>query len=320
MTRSISLEAVLLFLLSIVAGLDAQESDTPNPSNERSAMLEYYTTQGVMTDPGKYAALYEGLPDDVGGLVKAVQGVFLHVFWARAYGVQLTQEKASSVGIRTLEGKLAEIEKTDSRPLAEPREPDKRLVANCRDYSLLLCSILRYKGIPARARCGFGAYFLPGKYMDHWICEYWNSTDERWVRVDAQLDSVQIKALGIEFDPLALPEGAFLTGGEAWSACRAGKLDPDNCGFFDPPNLKGMWFIQGDMIRDFMALNKVEILPWDSNNSDIMGSPDGETTESQYSLLDKVAHLTTAGDSVFGEMRELYESDSTLRMPTDWTP
>lgn len=303
------------------AGLNAQDTNNSNPSDERNAMLEYYTTQGVMTDPGKYAALYEGLPDDVAGLVKVVQGNLLHVFWARAYGVQLTQEKASSVGIRTLEAKLAEIEKMDDRPLAESREPDKRLVANCRDYSILLCSLLRHKGIPARARCGFGAYFLPGKYMDHWICEYWNSTDERWVRVDAQLDSVQIKALGIEFDPLALPEGAFLTGGEAWSLCRAGKLDPDNCGFFDPPNLKGMWFIRGDMIRDFMALNKVEVLPWDSNDEGLIGIADDKLTESDYAMLDKVARLTTeGGDSTFSEIRALYESDSTLRMPAGWTP
>jgi hypothetical protein len=310
----------LVFVMFLLTGVNAQETNDQSLSNERSAMPDYYTTQGVMTDPGKYAALYEGLPDDVPGLVKVVQGVFLHIFWARAYGVELTQERAGSIGIRTIEAKLAEIAKLDNRPIAEPRELDKRLVANCRDYSIFLCSLLRHKGIPARARCGFGAYFLPGKYMDHWVCEYWDSRRGQWVRADAQLDSVQVKALGIEFDPLALPEGAFLTGGEAWSACRAGKLDPDNCGFFDPPNLKGMWFIRGDMIRDLMALNKLEILPWDSNDSGLMGIPEDKLTDSNYALLDKVAHLTTAGDSVFTEMRELYESDSTLRMPADWNP
>jgi hypothetical protein len=30
--------------------------------------------------------------------------------------------------------------------------------------------------------------------------------------------------------------------------------------------------------------------------------------------------LTTAGDSVFGELRELYESEERLRMPGDWKP
>ncbi len=310
----------MCFVMLLSAGLNAQDTINSNPSDERNAMLEYYTSQGPMTDPGKYAALYEGLPDDVGGLVKVVQGAFIHVFWARAYGVELTQEKAASIGIRTIEGKLAEIEAQDKRPLSQSREPDKRLVANCRDYSLLLCSFLRHKGIPARPRCGFASYFQPGVHMDHWICEYWNAREERWVRVDAQLDSVQISALGIEFDPLDLPEGAFLTGGEAWALCRAGKLDPDKCGFFDPPDLKGMWFIRGDMIRDFMALNKVEILPWDSNDSGLSGIADEKLTESDYAMLDKIASLTAEGDSAFGDIRELYESAPTLRMPEGWTP
>jgi hypothetical protein len=307
-------------IVFLATGFNAQAVETLNSSAEESTILEYYTTQSIITDPGKYVEIYEGLPDDIPGLVKVVQGVFLHIFWAQEYGVQLTEERASAVNIRTVEGKLAEIQKLDNRPIVEPRELDKRLVANCRDYSILLCSLLRYKGIPARVRCGFGGYFKPGIYMDHWICEYWDATSGQWVRVDAQLDDLQINALGIDFDPLALPEGRFLSGGEAWKLCREGKLDPDTCGFFDPPFLKGMWFIQGDMVRDFMALNKVEILPWDSNNTELMGSPDKEVTESEYTLVDKVAELTTAGDSVFGELRELYESDSDLRMPADWKP
>jgi hypothetical protein len=31
----------------------------------------------------------------------------------------------------------------------------------------MLTSILRYQGIPARTRCGFGKYFLPGHFEDH---------------------------------------------------------------------------------------------------------------------------------------------------------
>ena len=32
------------------------------------------------------------------------------------------------------------------------------------------------QGMPARARCGFGAYFEKGKYVDHWVTEYWNES------------------------------------------------------------------------------------------------------------------------------------------------
>jgi len=51
--------------------------------------------------------------------------------------------------------------------------------------------------LPARARCGFGTYFWRGRFEDHWICEYW--TGARWARVDAQLDEVQRRVLGIDF-------------------------------------------------------------------------------------------------------------------------
>lgn len=282
-------------------------------------MLKYYNTQGVVTDPGKYVGMYEGLPDDVPGLVKAVQGVLLHVFWASRYGVELSEERKKEVNIRKVEDMLERVLELDDRPITAPRELDKRLVATCRDYSVLICSMLRYKGIPARARCGFGGY-EPGTeiYMDHWICEYWNSELGQWVRIDAQLDSLQIKTLGIEFDPLALPEGKFLSGGEAWKLCRAGKLDPDKCGLFDPPHFKGMWFIRDDMIRDFMALNKVEIQPWDCN--EIMKYADEPLPEAKCKLWDEVAELTATADERFDEMRKRYESDSILRMPEDWKP
>ncbi|TDC86167.1 hypothetical protein E1193_00430 [Micromonospora sp. KC606] len=46
-----------------------------------------------------------------------------------------------------------------------------------------LC-LLRYRGIAARARCGFATYFQPGQGVDHWIAEY--RRDGRWVRIDAE--------------------------------------------------------------------------------------------------------------------------------------
>lgn len=36
--------------------------------------LCYYSEQGVMTDPGEYASLYEGLPDEVGEILEGFKG------------------------------------------------------------------------------------------------------------------------------------------------------------------------------------------------------------------------------------------------------
>jgi hypothetical protein len=133
--------------------------------------------------------------------------------------------------------------------------------------------------------------------------------------VDAQLDSVQLSHLKLAFDPHDLPPGKFLSGAEAWQLCRSGELDPDLCGIFD---MKGLWFVQGDLVRDFMALNSMEVLPWDCN--EIMGGPEVTISEEDYLLLDRIADLVNSGDEAFEEIRSLYESDERLRMPVDWQP
>jgi transglutaminase-like putative cysteine protease len=43
----------------------------------------------------------------------------------------------------------------------------------------LFVALIRRKGVPARARCGFADYFEPGKHLDHWVGEYWNSDEGR---------------------------------------------------------------------------------------------------------------------------------------------
>ena len=278
-------------------------------------ILDFYRQPGIMTQPGEYSHLLKNLPDGIADLCKTVQGVILHVFWAQEYGVTLSEERKKEVNLRTFEQMLARIAELDTQTIDVARVPEKRVVGNCRDFSVFLCALLKYKGIPARARCGFGTYFAPDRYVDHWVCEYWNDAQERWVRVDGQLDSVQLSYLKPDFDPHDVPQGRFLSGAEAWRLCRRGELDPDLCGIFD---MKGLWFVQGDLVRDFMALNNVEVLPWDC--TEIMGGPEAVVSEEDYQLLDRIAHLLTSGDSAFDQIRASYESDARLRMPADWHP
>lgn len=305
---------VLLFCSSSVAY--GQTMTRKNEIKDSTPdILNYYRQPGIMTEPGEYCRLLEDLPADVPGLCKIVQGVILHIFWSEAYGVKLSEERKKEVNIRQIEEMLARIAELDEQPINVARDPEMRVVGNCRDHSVLLCALLRYKGVPARARCGFATYFTRDKYEDHWICEYWNGEDERWVRVDAQLDSLQVAYLKIDFNPHDLPTGKFVSGGEAWQLCRRGELDPDLCGIFD---MKGLWFVQGDLVRDFMALNKLEVLPWDCTA--IMGGPDVVVGEEDYLLLDHIAELAVKGGLEFDEIRSLYESDERLRMPVDWQP
>ena len=106
--------------------------------------------------------------------------------------------------------------------------------------------MLRAHGVPARARCGFGAYFEKGKFIDHWVSEYWNAAQRRWILVDAQLDERQRELFRIAFDPQDVPRDRFLVAGDAWRRCRAGEADPQAFGILD---MHGLWFIAGSFAQ-----------------------------------------------------------------------
>jgi hypothetical protein len=268
--------------------------------------LTFFARPGAMTDPGAYACLFDNLPADIGALCRIVQGTTIHVFWAKRYGLKLSPEREGEVQLRSLERRLERMLELDPRPLTEARSIEKKLVGNCRDHTQLLVAMLRYQGVPARARCGFGAYFLPNHYEDHWVAEYWNATQKRWILVDAQLDAFQCEAMKIPFNPLDVPRDQFIVGGKAWQMCRSGQADPDQFGIFD---MHGLGFVCGDFIRDVAALNKVELLPWDCWG--LMLAPALDNAD-DLSMLDRLAELTAGDVPDFESVRAIYESDPRL--------
>ena len=270
--------------------------------------LEYYTRQGPMSDPGSKAALLDELPTDAAGCVRVVQGLLLHVFWAERYGFKASPARQAEVQIRRVADKLDRILALDPTPLADARPLERRLIGNCRDFSLLMTSILRHHGIPARARCGFGTYFRPNHYEDHWVCEYWEAG--RWVMVDPQLDAFQCRALRVDFDPLDMPAGRFVPGGTAWRMCRAGGADPDSFGIFE---LRGLGFVRGNVVRDLLALGRLEVLPWDRWG--IMGRAESDLTPEDYALVDRLADLADAAPA---EIAAECEQNALVGPPAGW--
>jgi len=204
---------------------------------------------------------------------------------------------------------LARLEEIEGGSIVESRQLNKRLVGNCRTFSVLLAAMLQSQGKPARARCGFGRYFNPGWFEDHWVCEYWSDEQSRWIMVDSQLDDFQIQELQVEFDPLDVPPDQFIVGGKAWESCRSGEANPDKFGIFD---MHGLWFVRGNLIRDVAALNKVELLPWDGWG--LIDREDKNITQDELSLLDMIASMTA--DVVdFSAVRNAYDSNKGLAVP-----
>ncbi len=272
---------------------------------------DYYQHTGPMTAPGAHEAELSAMPTDLASLCEVIQGVLIHRDIAPwLYGLKLSEKDRDDAHIRPIAQMLTRIRALDARPLTIAREPGRRMPGVCRHFSLMLASVLRHQGIPARPRCGFGTYFEPGKFIDHWVCEYWSARDARWIMVDAQLDAIQRNAFKVDFNPLDVPRNRFIIAGYAWQQCRAGRADAARFGILD---MHGLWFIAGNVLRDLASLNQMEMLPWDVWG--LMAMNDASLTDEDRTLLDRVAARTLAGDEAFAEVRALYDSDNRLRVP-----
>ena len=199
----------------------------------------------------------------------------------------------------------------DARPLGTARPPAARVAGNCRHFSVLMVAMLRAQGTPARARCGFGGYFRPGTFEDHWVCEYWSEDERRWRLVDAQIDGPQRSFFSIDFDLTDVPRDRFLIAGDAWTQCREGAADPGTFGLTFT-NEFGYWWIAANLMRDAAALGNVELLPWDTWG--IMPEPEDTIETDEFVLFDRLAALTHAPDTAFDELKALCQDDR-LRVP-----
>lgn len=225
-------------------------------------MESFWVEPGVMTDLGRHEPLARDLPADVAAVARVVQGLLIHEFWLDAYGVTMTAEERDTVNLRRAEDLLDVVVARDGRPLEIAREPAARTATNCRGFTVLTVALLRAKGVPARARCGFGAYFRPGFFEDHWVAEWFDAAEHRWRLADAQIDEVQRDRLGIGFELTDVPREQFVVAGDAWRQVRAGRADPDRYGLTAIKE-SGDWWIAANLMRDAAALDHLELLPWD---------------------------------------------------------
>jgi hypothetical protein len=222
-------------------------------------MYEKFASPGPMT--GDHHGLLAGLEGDIAELAAVGHGLMVHERVTEPYGITLDDADRATVHLRPVPTLLERVLAVSPAPLTTPRAPERRIAANCRHFTVLLVAALRARGVPARARCGFGAYFTPGFFEDHWVCEYW--TGERWRLVDGQLDATQLGMFPIDFDVTDVPRDRFLVAGDAWVRYRKGAESPDSFGL-SATEETGAWWIAGDVMRDAAALTKVELLPWDA--------------------------------------------------------
>ena len=277
--------------------------------------LSYYSQQSPVTDPGRMASLYEGLPTDLPSLRRIARGLVVHYRADDLQAIGIPEERAGEINTRYAERMLMRLGELDERPLTDERPAAKRLVGCCRDYTVLLLSMLRHQGVPARGRVGFGSYFIPGWRLDHEVAEVWDAEENRWRLVDAGIDAGRIdRNDGAALDVLDLPRDRMMVAGEAWHRCRSGEADPDRFVVdpdLDAPPTRSWAQLRHNLVQDLAALNKHEMLLWDDwGLLETHGSSDAE-----LALLDRVADVTRRADPDFAAVRSLHSDEPGLRVP-----
>jgi hypothetical protein len=265
-----------------------------------------YSSPGVFTRlDADQLQFTKRLPITPVDICKIAQGLIVHPDDAASRLVP--QERLAEKNLRSINNIVRSLTGLDPAPLDVPRPAHLRVVGTCRHFALLSCALLRLRGVPARARCGFATYFIPGKSADHWITEYWRTDEQRWVRIDTEILGQELVA-----NPEELATGEFLTGGEAWRLYREGSVDPDAFGVAGVAHAWGVAEIRGNAIRDLAALRKIEMLPWDEWGR-MEASYQGATGPEYDALMDVIA--TTCADDNPEAIAELYESED-LEVPT----
>lgn len=279
----------------------------------KQAILDYYRQPTAMTSAGKHTTLFNKLPNKVDELVRIVQGLGVYSLLARDfYEFDVPGERENEIHIRPVEKMIDRLLAMDNRPLTIARPVEKRLICLCRNFGLLLLSMLRAKNIPARGRCGYATYLIPDYFETHWICEYWDASEVRWKLVDVQLDEIFQERLKIDFDILDIPRDQFIVVGDAWNICQSGKADSRRFGYI-PGRLQGLWHIATNLVRDIATLNKVETLSWD-----VWGAQPkrGEQIiDNRLGFFDDIAIVSHEPDKFFDKLRRIYEEDDRLTVP-----
>jgi transglutaminase-like putative cysteine protease len=268
--------------------------------------LAYYRSHGRITDPGAKRHLLTGLPADPAALAKVVGGVMIHRDGTRPFGFALSEQRREEANTRYVEAILAYVGTLDER------RPEDRFAGTCRDFTVLLCAMLREVGIPARARAGFAGYFSSdGFFDDHWVVEVWDD-GRGWYLIDAQIASAAKGTYtDADIDPFDVPRDAFVVGGQAWQECRTGSRELDRIGT-SAAGLTGLWEVQGNVVRDLAALNRVEALPWDEWG--LIPIHYDQLESADITLLDDIAAVSAAGGPP-QQAADAYRSDPRLPAP-----
>jgi hypothetical protein len=284
-------------------------------------ILDHYRQFSTYTNPGLYKEkLLADLPSEVREIGKLIRTQCVHrVTLAngntgsnadKRYG-DMTQmpwwRQPEDDVLPTAAAMLAELYRRDPRGFTEDRAVEDKLVLTCRFVAILTASILKSKGKPARVRSGFDPYAAAlGKSFDHWITQYWEENEQRWITID-----VDCSLEDLQFDPYDMPEGVFDWSADAWLQIREGKVSPER--FWNAGGYEGLMPVAWELYYDLHCLMNNEIIYLHTPSHVRIGNFE-QLSEAELQNIDALARLMRKPDEHFDELRELWENDRQVRL------
>jgi hypothetical protein len=290
--------------------------------------MRHYLEFSTYTYPGLYQErLRNDLPDDIGEIGLLVRKNVIHRSTLAAGNVGTNADlkfgdmtrvpwwrQPEDDNLVTAAAMLAELYRRDSRGLVEDRKPEDKLVVTCRFVAILMAAILKSKSVPARVRSGNASYFDVGNLGDvsgdHWINQYWNEKQNRWVTIDVDGSFSLLE----QCDPYDMPDGKFDFPADAWLDIRAGKVDPHY--FYNTGGERGAIVVLWSLFYDFHCLMNDEII--------YLHLPDYGRDENKFKALtsaelekiDLLARVMQEPDDNFDELLHIWETERDFRLLT----
>lgn len=282
---------------------------------------DHYLEFGAYTNPGLYKKILKNdLPSNVREIGLLVRKQLIHRACLKNGNIGSNKDlrygdmtkvpwfrQCEDDVFPTASAMLSELYRRDKRGFVKDRAEKDRLVVTCRFVSVLVTSILRLKGIPTRSRAGFANYFFVsnGKSTDHWINQYWDKSQNRWITidVDGSLEKLPFKTHDI-------PKGIFDFAADSWLGIREGRIKPDY--FHDAVGFEGLITVGWQLFHDFHCLMHNEII-YQQGPAFGWGRMD-KLTEKELKEIDVLAELMLDPDKNFEELQIIWNTNKKFRL------
>ena len=282
--------------------------------NEKT--YQRYLETSVYTYLGLYGDFARSLPDDIPSIGMLVCDQITHpsmyftepwpyledTYFGKFSSYPKNRFKNEDELYITAAAMVAGILRLDEAGFTKNRDVTKRITVSCRQASVLFSAILKAKGIPCRSRAGFMDFGDDGQqYTEHWVNEYWDFNENRWVLVD--VDGYYEYEARFGYSQFDLPRRKFVTASEAWLGLRKNTLNKKLDVYLLNP-LEGACEY---LFMDFHALMNNEIF-YSYQPLYLRGGLQ-TLTESELCELDSLAELLAEPDKNMAQIEHLWATN-----------